>query len=72
MSLRAKEHFIRETGGFRIGESPEQFLKRQKGIKELRDKVTVKGRRLTEGEQSQRYDLLGRPSDEWDHEASDD
>ena len=72
MSLRAKERFIEETGGFRIGESPEQFELRQKEIQALRDKLSKEHKMLTEAEQSRLYELLGLPSDEWDYEPHDD
>ncbi len=38
---RPKDQFIEMTGGFRIGESPDQFQQRQKKIQAIREKISV-------------------------------
>jgi hypothetical protein len=37
---RGKDQFIRETGGFRFGESEEQFHARVAAIQQLRKKIS--------------------------------
>jgi hypothetical protein len=74
MSLRAKERFIEETSGFRIGESPEQFQQRLKEIAALTKKL-ISGKltfREVERTQERLYTLKGLPPDESDYEPHDD
>lgn len=57
----------KETGGFRIGESPEQFQQRVKEIQALTKKLTS-GKlsvRQVERVRAQLYNLKGLPPDEF-------
>lgn len=74
MSLQSKERFIEETGGFRIGESPEQFQHRVKEIEALTKKL-ISGKlsfSQVEGIQARLCELKGLLPDEWDYESHDD
>ena len=50
---RTKDQWIQETGGFRIGETPEQFQKRVAEISRLRKKIADGGASATD------IDVLG-------------
>jgi hypothetical protein len=60
---RSKELFIEATGGFRLGESKAEFMKRCRSIEKLERKV--RSGVFTDDELKQLRDLKGLPDDEW-------
>ena len=63
------ERFIEQTGGFRLGESPQEFQRRQRTIKTLEKKL-IAGK-ITHAERNALYQLKGLPPDEFDYTAKD-
>jgi hypothetical protein len=61
--MRSKGHFIEETGGFRIDESPAQFKARVALIRALTTKI--KSGKFTEDDLEHLRELKGLPPDEW-------
>ncbi|MEW8026280.1 MAG: hypothetical protein AB2806_00875 [Candidatus Thiodiazotropha sp.] len=62
-NLRPKEQFIEMTGGFRFGETPEQFQRRQKAIEAIRAKISAGG--ATMNDIDTLSSLLGREEEEF-------
>jgi hypothetical protein len=65
--MRSKEVFIEETGGFRLGEPPQQVTN---NIQALRKKM--RNGKITESERRRLHSLLGLPPDEFDYDGTDD
>jgi hypothetical protein len=64
---RSKDYFIEQTGGFRLGESHEQFLQRQREIEEATNGM-LDGTLSFEEREAHRqrlYKLKGLSSDEF-------
>ena len=59
------ERFFEQTGGFRLGESPKDFQRRQRTIKGLEKKL-IAGK-ITQTERNALYQLKGLPPDEFDY-----